>query len=825
MGSFLQDLRHSVRALRNSPGFSAIAILTLALGIGANTAIFSAINSVLLRPLPFHDPDRLVFLYETELAPGTYPFAGPDYLDWQSQNKTLEGMSLYTWTGRSNVSGAGEPQSVAMVQTQANFFSVLGIQPYLGRSFAVGEDQDGKDRVAIVSHGFWMRNFGGDSDVLGKSLELNAEKYTIVGVMPRSFNYPSGTEIWTPLSMSEKNLGPRGSHSYRALGRLKPGVTISQAQADLAVIARRLEQQYPDSNEKVGAAVFAMREQVTQSSREQLLILQGVVVLVLLVACANVANLLLARSVGRQREIAMRLALGVGRWRLVRQLLSESLLISLIGAGIGLATAWWLTGIMRNATSLPIPRLNPVKIDATVLLFTAGLSVVVAVVFGAAPAFQASRLNLSDELKSAGQAVLGSSGFRRRIRDVLVVAEIAVSLSLLVGAGLLMRSFLKMRNADIGIQPKNIMTARINLPEKRYSTISARREFLDRLIGRIQSSPGISAASLSTVIPLEGGNNGYITVPGREDAALKNQLFEWNYVTPDYFKVFGISFLQGRNFNPHELDNACDVSRKLAQIYSAPNPPKEVPSGLSVVAVINLSMARLVWPGQDPIGKIFKAGGDLPVSVVGVVTDVKEWGIREDVLPQAYYPMPFALDYRHSWQILAKTAVPPRSALGAIRSCVGALDTGLAVIDPRTMEEVIAESMIDTSLQTLLLGVFAVLAALIASVGLYSVLSFIVSHRRREIGIRMALGAGRRQVQLLVLGHGARLIAAGMILGLGIAIWLTKLMRGLLFGVAAGDLPTFAGVSGLLALVGLLACYMPARRASRVDPIVALRYD
>ena len=593
----------------------------------------------------------------------------------------------------------------------------------------------------------------------------------------------------------------------------------------MAVIAKRLEQQYPDSNEKVGAAVFSMKDQITRSSRKQLLILLCAVALVLLVACANVANLLLARGAGRQREIAMRLALGASRWRLIRQLLTESVLLSFAGAAAGLAAAWWCTNLLQSAKALPIPRVNPVQIDRMVLLFTTALSVLVGVLFGIAPALQASGLNLNEALKSSGRAVLSPSGRRRLLRDALVVAEISVSLALLVGAGLLLRSFAKMRNAEIGVQSQNVFTMGINLPEKKYTTLAARRDFFDQLLNRIQSAPGVRAASISTVIPLEGGSNGYITVAGRDDSAIKNQLFEWNYATPDYFRTFGISFLQGRNFTAQDVYRTAEVSLKVKEIYSSPNPPKELPTDLSWVAVINRSMARLVWPNQDPIGRVFKRGGGFPVTVIGVVADVKVRGIRQDVVPQAYFPLTAALLYPGSWNLVVKTSVPRLNAIGTMRTIVSGLDPSLAVIRPRTMNDVISDSMLDTSLQTLLLSVFAVLAVSLATVGLYSVLAFLVSQRRHEIGIRMALGARQYDVLRLVLGHGTKLIMIGVVIGLGSALCLARLIRSLLFGIPANDLMTFVAVPIVLALVALIACYIPARRAARVDPIVALRYD
>ena len=826
MRSFLQDLHHSLRLLAKSPGFFAIAGLTVALGIGANTAIFSVINSVLLRPLPFDDPDRLVRLYETEAAPGNYPFAGPDYLDWQEQNRTFEGMSLYAWYRRCNVSGTGEPESAVAVDTEANFFSVLGVRPLLGRTFVAGEDREGKGRVAVLNYGFWQRHFAGDSRVVGKSIVLNSQTYAVIGVMPSWFNYPQQAEMWTPLDMSPRNLGPRGSHSYMAFGRLKAGVTVKQAQADLAVIAKRLEQQYPNSNEKIGAAVVSMQQQLTRTSREPLLILLGAVALVLLVACANVANLLLIRAGGRRREIAIRAALGAGRWRIARQLLTESMVLSFVGAAAGLAAASWGVNLLRSVRTLPIPLVNPVRIDMTVLLFTLVVAVLTGVLFGIAPALQSSGTTVYEELKSSGHAVLGQGGRRRRLRDAIAVAEIAVSLALLVGAGLLLRTFDNMRRAEIGVDSRNVLTMGISLPEAKYDTLVARRAFFDRLLERLRSSPGVQAASVSTQIPLEGGSNGYITVPGQDNAALRNQLFEMAYITPDYFRAFGIPLLQGRTFTARDEEQAAAVALKATEVFSSsPNPPAGALKGLSCAAVISRSMARLVWPNQDPIGRTFSIGGSLQVNVIGVAGDVKVTGLRENVAPQAYFPFSGSLDEPGRRELVVKTAVPPMTLVRTIRGEVNTLDSTLAVIRPRTMEDVISDGMQDTSLQTWLLTAFAALAVLLASVGLYSVMAFLVAQRRHEIGIRMALGAERRDMLRFVFGHAMKLIAAGVVAGIGAALWLTRLMQGLLFGVAARDLSTFAAVSLLLTLVALGACWVPARRAMRVDPIVALRYE
>jgi putative ABC transport system permease protein len=831
MRTLWQDVFFGLRMLGKSPGFAAIAILTLALGIGANTAIFTVINAVLLRPLPFHEPDRLVQLWETEPSPGEYPLTGADYLDWQAQNQSLESTSVLAWPRGSNVSGEGDPELGTVVEAQANLFSLLGAQPLSGRTFLQGEDQAGQNHVAVLSFGFWKRHFGGRPDTVGKNLELNGEKFSIVGIMPAWFDFPRGVrysgsvDIWTPIDMSPKALGPRGSHHLQAIGRLKPGISLAQARTELETIAKRLEQQNPDQNKKVGAVVNPLKEQIVGGARPQLLVLLGAVTLVLLIACANVANLLLVRATGRQREVAVRSAMGAGRGRIVRQMLTESLLLSLAGAVAGVALAWVGVRALAASKSFPIPQPNPLGLDGRVLLFTLAISLLVGILFGVVPALQISHLNLSEELKASAAAVLAPSGRRRLARDILVVGEIALSLALLIGAGLLLRSFAKLRHVDVGVHREGVLAVNVVLPAKEYATTEAQATFFDRLLAGIRNAPGIADAAVCSELPVEGGSNGYITVDGQTDTALASILVEWNYITPAYFHTLGIPFRKGRNFTEQDFQTATESGKKVAAMFES-GKIQPVP-GFQVAAVINQTMAHVYWPNQDPTGRLFKLGGMFPVTVVGVVGDVREQGLRRAVMPQAYFPLPIALGRGGGFplNIVVRTAGAPMSALATVRHEVRQLDSSLALFRVRTLDDVVSASMSGTSYQALLLSLFALLALILAAVGIYGVMAYVVSQRRYEVGIRMALGAQPGDVLALVIGHGAKLALAGVAIGLLGTFAVTRLMSSLLFGISSTDPLTFVVVPGMLTVVALAACYIPARRAMKVDPIVALRYE
>jgi putative ABC transport system permease protein len=725
-----------------------------------------------------------------------------------------------------NASTGGEAQSVTAIHAQANFFSFLGVQPLFGRAFVSGENDPGKNHVVVLSYTYWQKSFGGKPDVLKQKIQLDGEPYQVIGVLPSWFNFPSRVDAYVPMDMSTKGMLNRGTHWFRAIGRLKKGETVAAAQAELSTIARNLEKQYPDTNQKVGASVVALREQITKSSRVELLVLLAAVGLVLLIACFNVANLLLARATGRLREIALRAVLGASRWRIVRQLLTESVLLAAMGAALGLAGAWWCIDLVRDADLLPIPRTNVIQVDLTVLLFTALVSVIVGVLFGLAPALQASGVDLSEELKSAAQSVLSPAGWQRWVRSSLVVAEIALSLALLAGAGLLLRTFEKLRTKDIGVDARQVMTTAMLLPPGRYDNFDSQRGFFGQLEQRIQSIPGVRSVSISTEIPLEGGNNGYIKVDGDTDPSHLDLLVENTYVTPGYFSSLGIPVLAGRSFSQADMEQAAEVVQKLIEL-SKKDPNMKNPPEFFFDALISKEMASTFWPNQNPIGKTFRYRGDTDsFRVIGVVGDVNMESPKSKPGPQAYLPFTCTLGNSRAYgNLIIKSSLPLPEILSSVRRNMRQLDPSLALFQPRSMQQVIDDSMQDTHLDTWLFGSFAALALLLAGVGLYSVLSYLVTQRTREIGIRMALGAGHGDVLRLVMRHAGALIGTGTALGILLAFAGTRLMASLLYGVAPHDPLTFGGVVVVLVGIALIACYIPARRAMGVDPMVALRYE
>jgi putative ABC transport system permease protein len=829
MPPVLQDLRYALRNLLRSKGFTAVAALTLAIGIGANTAIFSVIDTILLRPLPYRDPSRLVSLYETEASPGSYPFAAPDFLDWKAQNNTFQDMTLFGWANDINLSGEGRPDHVLGVPTEANFFSLLGVTAMLGRTWATGQDQSGKDQPGkdqevILSDSLWRAHFGGDPSVIGRNIELNSKKYTIVGVMPSNFRFPSQAQLWIPLDMDTKSLRPRGSHWANAIGRLKPGVTIPRARADLKLIASRLEQRYPDSNYKVGAVVNSLHDDLIGDSRDSLIMMLSAVGLVLLIACANVANLLLSRAVARQKEMALRIALGASRARLISQLLTESILLSGFGGVLGLLLASGLVRAFTTLKSAALPSFNTIQLNGEVLAFTFALAVITGVLFGLVPALQISRPDLNEELKGgAGSSV--SPGRRRRFAsNALVVAEMALSLLLLVSAGLLLEDFARLRSMNIGVRPAGVWTAAINLPEKTYEHQQQTFNFAQSLLERSRQIAGVESAALTDHMPLEGGSNNYIKIRGQVSPRMSGELVEVHSSSPDYFHAMGVPLVSGRVFTEEDVRKSLAQDIRMQPFYrSGTYPPADVTNAIVYPVVINESMARDFFPNQNPLGQMFSPGADNGPwgEIIGVVKDVKEWGLTHKAVPEAYN----AFDGSSRLYLVLHTSLPPSNLTPEVRKVLVQLDPSLPLFSVRTMGRIVNEHAQGQEFLSLLVGSFAALAVLLAAIGIYGVLSYLVTQRTREIGIRMSLGATRGRVLTAILRDGMRLALAGFAAGILGALAAGRVMASLLHEVKPGDPAILIGTALFLAAIALIACYIPARRAARVDPMVALRYE
>ncbi|MFP5264165.1 MAG: ADOP family duplicated permease [Blastocatellia bacterium] len=802
-----QDLRFGLRMLAKRPGFALVAIITLALGIGANTAIFSVVNTVLLRPLPYKDADRLVAVWEDGSEQGfprnsTTP---ANFIDWRDQNQVFEGMAAL---GRQsfNLTGAGEPEKIDGRRVSANLFDLLGVEAHLGRGFLPEEDQPGANRVVVLSYGLWQRRFGSDAGIIGKALNLNGESYAVVGVMPPRFQFPSREdEMWVPMAFGSREAVNRGRHFLEVIARTKSGITLQQVQAEMNTIAARLQQQYPDINNSTGCVVVSLHEQVVGDIKTALLVLLGAVGLVLLIACANVANLLLARAAVRQKEIAIRVALGAGHVRLIRQFLTESILLSVLGGGAGLLMALWGISLLKAFIPENISQVQAVAVDARVLVFTLLVSLLTGLIFGLAPMTQASKVDLNETLKEGGRdSAAGSRG--NRIRSLLVITEVAVSLILLVGAGLLINSFMRLSHIDPGFRASNLLTMRIMLPPLKYPDHARRSAFYTDLIRRVEALPGVRSAAVTNWIPLvlQGDTVG-ITIEGRPDPGpAERPDVVTRVVSPHYFTTMGIELLQGQEFG------------EQSRINSRP------------VIVISETMARRLWPGENPIGKRVTPGrADNPddwCEIIGVVKDVRQFQLDADPKPQMYFTYEQAGFFAPN-HLVVRTNVEPQSLAATVRATVWEIDKDQPVSNISTMEDILSESVARQRFSTLLLGIFAAVALILAAVGIYGVMSYSVAQRTREIGIRMALGAQTSDVLKLVIVQGMKLALSGVTVGLIGAYALTRLMQSLLFGVSATDPLTFVLIAFLLAGVALLACYIPARRAVKVDQIIALRYE
>lgn len=794
------------------PAFTAVALITLALGIGANTAIFSVVNAVLLRPLPYPNPDQLVMIWGKLPTHGldTLNVSAPEFSDYKNRNHSFSAMAAYATLGR-NLTGAGEPERLNVTFATDGFFPVLGILPLHGRAFLSEEDQPGHNTVVVLSYDLWQRRFGGDARIVGHSIMLDGVSHNVVGIMPRGFNYPdSETQIWKPMGFDADDLSEnsRGSHYLDVIARTKPGVTMAQAKSDVAAIAAQMQKEHLDHYEADsgwGASVVGLHEETIGNVRVALFVLLGVVCFVLLIACANVANLLLAHAASRRRELAIRTALGASRMKVVRLLLIESLLLSFVGGALGLLVAVWGKDLLTFLSPANLPRLNEVQVDLRVVIFCFAVSAITGLVFGIVPALQVSKLNLSESLKE-GSGTIAEGRERHRARGLLVVAEVALTMMLLVGAGLMLKSMHRLHQVDLGFEPGNVLTMRVALPATKYKEPEKQRRFFDELISRVESQPGVKAVGLVNFLPLSGsGNRRNVFVEGQPENPTNT---EFRLSNSRYFEAMGAQLRRGRLFDDHDRDNTTRV------------------------AVINESFVKVFLPGEEPLGKRVKLGGPTSpfqwVAIVGVIKDFKHRGLDTDARPELYIPylQPPLPDWNVQSMFLAvRTAQDPNKAIAAVRGAVQGIDEEQPVYSVATMDELVSRSVAPRRFNMLLMIIFAAVALVIALIGVYGVMSNSVTQRTREFGIRMALGARAANVLALVIGRGMLLAGLGVAVGIAGALALTRLMSTLLFGVAATDGFTFATVSGCLLLVALLACYIPARRATKVNPLVALRSE
>jgi predicted permease len=812
VNTFWQDVRYAARMLLKNPGFTVVAVVALALGVGANTAIFSVVNAVLLRPLAYNDPAQLVFInHNYQKIDLKASVSAPGYTHYRDNAKSFSDLAAFTGWG-VNLTGDGEPERLQGQAVTANLFPLLGAEAAYGRTFAADENQPGRNRVVVLSDGLWKRRFGAQEGLVGKDITLNGEPYTVVGIMPPGFQF--GREIgqvidlWSPIAFTPEQLNPNGwTNEYlQAMGRLRDGVTIEQAQAELNAMADSIRAQYMPGQDATnwGLLVTSVEETIVGKIRPALLVLLGAVGFVLLIACANVANLMLARAASRQKEIAVRTALGANRRRIIRQLLTESVLLALVGGGLGLLLALWGVDLLVKLNENKIPRSHEIGLDLSVLLFTLGVSVLTGIIFGLAPAFQSSKVELQDTLKEGGRS--GKIAMRRSVRNALVVAEVSLAVVLLVGAGLLIRSFVELQRVSPGFRPDGVLAMQLTLPANKYAEPPSRDQFVRRMLDEVRALPGVKSAGVTTVLPMSGNQqSGSFTIEGRQVAANESSPHgdRWR-ASPDYFKAMNIPLVRGRYFT--ESDTA-----------DAPG-----------VAIIDETMAKKYWPNEDPVGKrISFEGGQQNRrwrEIVGIVGHVRSVALEGDSRVQYYVP------YAQSTQSVVFLAVraeegDPTALAGAVRNVIRGIDADLPVYKVTTMERLVADSLAQRRFSVFLFGIFATLALVLAVVGLYGVMSYTVLQRTHEIGLRMALGAQARDILRMVIKQGLSLVAIGLVIGLLGAFALTRLMASLLYGVSAADPLTYAGIALLLAGVAFIASYIPAHHATRVDPMIALRYE
>jgi putative ABC transport system permease protein len=809
-----QDLRYGIRTLRKQPGFALIAVVTLALGIGATSAIFSVVNAVLLRPLPFPEPDRLMVYsaFEQDSRYGRInALTGSVLVEWRNRCSSCVQMAAYVEAQRGNLTGGAEPERVRIARITENLFDTLGVPPLLGRTFlpeeigrpsSGGEDQQNHSTVVILSYGLWQRRFGADPSVIGKTVKVEGDVCAVVGVMPEGFKFPDEADAWAPITLDPMR------NDLNIIARLQPRVTPAQAQVELTTLAQRLPQESLQKNRTLHANLIPLQEQIVGDVRSSLLIFLGAVSFVLLIACANVANLLLARAATREKEMAVRAALGASRLRIIRQLLTESLLLALSGGVLGL---WLASGILKLLVAFApqdVPRITAIRIDPWVLGFTLLLSILTGIIFGLAPALQASRLDLNTALKEGGARGTGS-GAPHRLRSLLVVVEVSLALVLLIGAGLLLKSFTRLRETKLGFNPDRVLTASVALPQADYPTTAKAKTYVEQSLARLAVRPEVQAVGVVNALPLSHAGviiQGSLGVEGESKdhppvGASKVA------VSADYFRALGILLLQGRAFNEHDTADSPGV------------------------LIISESLAHQLWPHENALGKRIDVNlpGETWREVVGVVGDVRQSDLNAPLAPAHYEPYSQVSD-QSRWFLgeitfVIRTTAEPQNFIATLRSELQTVDKELPLHNVATMEQVVALQVTDPRFYTLLLGSFSALALILAAAGIYSVISYSVTQRTHEVGIRLALGARAGDVQRLIVGQGMTLALLGVALGLGGAFAATRLLRGLLYDLSATDPLTFVGVALLLALVALLACWIPARRATKVDPLVALRHN
>ena len=806
MESLKQDLVYAIRTWLKSPVVTVIAMLAMALGIGANTAVFSIVNAILLRPLPYPAAERLVRVWESEPELDKAPIAPADFLDWRQQNQSFEQLAAFR-SQSFNFTEGQEPERIRGARVSANFFSLLGIQPALGRSFTEEEDQPQRNKVLVLSDELWRRRFGSDPNIVGKTTLVNDQSYQIVGVMPRGATFPTKqAEVFTPNAFNDAEKKTRRTHYIFAIGRLKQNVTFAQAQSDMSAIASRLGEQFPASNGKVGVKLVSLKEEVVGNVQRLLIILMVAVVCVLLIACANIANLLLSRALTRQKEVAIRNALGASRGRIIRQMLTESVLLSLVGGALGLVLAFGIVYGLRTINPANIPRITEIHLDARSLAFTFAISLLTGVLFGLFPALRASTPDLEESLREGSQRQSASRA-HNRLRNLLVVSEIALSLLLLIVSGLLIKSFVRLNNVDLGFDQSNLLTMEIALPGAKYKDGQSQVAFFQQAVENLKSLPGVQSVGAISDLPLLGGNSTIFEIEGRPVEQSEKPLTEYRLISPDYFRTMNIQLLKGRYFSEGDHKTAPGV------------------------VIVNETMAKRFFPGEEVLGK--RIGLSNPADwreIVGVVRDVRDYGPDIEPTPESYVPMvQNAADYldgtSSGMALVLRTASDPRSLTPVVRERIHNLDKAQPIQNLKTMEERFGESVAQRRFNMLVLSIFAGLALVLAAVGVYGVISYSVTQRTHEFGVRMALGAQPAAVNRLVLGHVLKLAVAGIVLGLAAAFAITRTISSFLYGVTATDATVFIGTSLLMAAIALLASYYPARRATRVNPIIALRAE